>query len=125
SSQSWRQAGSQSVRRRCDLVPAKTLIHLSQAALPHLDLPTPDYDRAALSVGIVHIGVGGFHRAHQAMYLDSLMNRGQALDWAICGLGVLPGDARMRDALKVHDCFYTLAFKHLYCKYAARYIGSI
>ncbi len=113
------------MRRRCDLVPAKTLIHLSQAALPHLDLPTPDYDRAALSVGIVHIGVGGFHRAHQAMYLDSLMNRGQALDWAICGLGVLPGDARMRDALKAQDGLYTLAIKHPDGTIEARVIGSI
>ena len=43
------------------------------------------YDRAHVSVGIVHFGVGGFHRAHQAMYVDSLMDQGKALDWGICG----------------------------------------
>ena len=47
----------------------------------------------ALRVGIVHFGVGGFHRAHQAMYLDRLMNEGKALDWAICGVGSSPGRA--------------------------------
>ena len=56
-----------------------------------------------MSVGIVHIGVGGFHRAHQAVYLDELMADGLARDWAVCGVGVLPGDARMRDALRSRD----------------------
>lgn len=60
-------------------------------------LATPRYDRSALTAGIVHFGVGGFHRAHQAMYLDRLMNAGRALDWAICGVGVLPGDAQAGD----------------------------
>ena len=53
----------------------------------------PGYDRSAVTAGIVHFGVGGFHRAHQAMYLDRLMNHGKALDWGICGVGVMPGDA--------------------------------
>src|ERR1700761_9711025 len=75
-------------------------------------VPTPEYDRARVSVGIVHFGVGGFHRAHQAMYLDRLMNEGKALDWGICGVGVLPGDARMRDALVAQDFLYTLVAKH-------------
>ena len=35
----------------------------------------PDYDRSAMTTGIVHIGVGGFHRAHEAAYLDRLMRR--------------------------------------------------
>ena len=45
------------------------------------ELARPAYDRSALRTGIVHFGVGGFHRAHEAMYLDRLMNAGQALDW--------------------------------------------
>jgi mannitol-1-phosphate/altronate dehydrogenase len=44
-----------------------------------------------------HLGVGGFHQAHRAMYLDRLMNQGQAVDWAICAMGVMPSDAHMRD----------------------------
>jgi mannitol 2-dehydrogenase len=100
-------------------------MELSQAALPQLGIPVPAYDRAALKIGIVHIGVGGFHRAHQAMYLDALMNRGLALDWAICGLGVLPGDAAMRDALLAQNGLYTLVIKHPDGTTEARVIGSI
>ncbi|GGP16592.1 mannitol dehydrogenase family protein [Nonomuraea glycinis] len=85
----------------------------------------PAYDRSKLTVGIVHFGVGGFHRAHQAMYLDRLMNEGKAHDWAICGVGVLPGDARMRDALTAQDCLYTLVEKHPDGTYEARVVGSI
>jgi len=50
----------------------------------------PAYRREDLRVGIVHIGVGNFHRAHQAMYLDRLLNQGEAAGWAICGVGLLP-----------------------------------
>ncbi|MDP9848729.1 mannitol dehydrogenase family protein [Streptosporangium lutulentum] len=85
----------------------------------------PSYDRSELTVGIVHFGVGGFHRAHQAMYLDRLMDAGKAHDWAICGAGVLPGDARMRDALTAQDGLYTLVVKHPDGALEARVIGSI
>ena len=87
-------------------------------------LPTPGYDRSVLRVGIVHLGVGGFHRAHQAMYLDRLMNQGLALDWAICGVGVLPADSRMRAALQAQDGLYTLVRKSADGTYDARVIGS-
>ncbi|GAB3096101.1 mannitol dehydrogenase family protein [Isoptericola nanjingensis] len=89
------------------------------------DLAVPQYDRSRLRAGIVHLGVGGFHRAHQAMYLDRLMNAGQALDWAICGVGVLPHDARMRDALAAQDGMYTLVLKHPDGTLEGRVIGSI
>ncbi len=63
----------------------------------------PSYDRAALSPGIVHIGCGNFHRAHQAVYLDDLFALGEGHDWAIVGAGVRAGDARMRDLLATQD----------------------
>ncbi|MGN6126034.1 MAG: mannitol dehydrogenase family protein, partial [Humibacter sp.] len=85
----------------------------------------PNYDRDDLRVGIVHFGVGGFHRAHQAMVLDRLMNEGEALDWAICGVGVLPGDRAMRDALLAQGGRYTLVLKHPDGTREARTIGSI
>lgn len=88
-------------------------------------VPVPTYDREQVTVGIVHIGVGGFHRAHQAMYLDRLMNDGAALDWGICGVGVLPGDAAMRDALRAQDGLYTLVLKHPDGTYEPRVIGSL
>ena len=68
----------------------------------------PDYDRSRLTPGIVHIGLGNFHRAHMAVYLDDLMAMGLAQDWAIIGAGVRAGDARMRDALKAQDCLSTV-----------------
>ncbi len=77
-----------------------------------LDLPEavsyPSYDRGRLSPGIVHIGVGNFHRAHQAWYLHRLMQAGQAHDWAIIGAGVRPADAAQRDRLLAQDCLTTL-----------------
>ena len=71
-------------------------------------LSVPAYDRAALTPGIVHFGVGNFHRAHQAYYLDALFNAGRAHDWAIVGAGVMPSDARMRDTLARQDYLSTL-----------------
>ncbi|MGV8885331.1 MAG: mannitol dehydrogenase family protein [Microbacteriaceae bacterium] len=88
-------------------------------------LAVPAYDRSAVTAGIVHFGVGGFHRAHQAMVLDELMNAGQALDWGIVGVGVLPSDARMRDVMRTQDCLYTLVYKHADGTREARVIGSI
>ncbi len=95
--------------------------------LPRLpaNIGRPGYDRSRVTVGIVHIGVGSFHRAHQAVYLDDLMNRGEAMEWGICGVGLLPGDARMRDALHAQDGLYTLVVKHPSGEHTARVVGSM
>ncbi|MGW5145162.1 mannitol dehydrogenase family protein [Rhodococcus koreensis] len=85
----------------------------------------PNYDRGDITVGIVHFGVGGFHRAHQAMYVDRLLRRGQARDWGICGVGVLPGDRRMKDVLDAQDGLYTLALRHADGTWDVSVIGSI
>jgi len=85
----------------------------------------PAYDRAGLTAGIVHIGVGSFHRAHQALIIDDLLNQGLARDWAICGVGVMPADAAMRDALMAQDGLYTLVAKHPDGRLEARVVGSI
>ncbi|WP_252440667.1 mannitol dehydrogenase family protein [Pseudonocardia humida] len=100
---------------------------LNAAALSalHPSVAVPRYDRGAVRAGIVHVGVGAFHRAHQAMYLDRLMNEGKALEWGICGVGVLPGDRRMRDALVAQDFLYTLVEKGPDGSQDARVIGSI
>jgi hypothetical protein len=89
------------------------------------EVATPDYDRGQLRVGVVHIGVGGFHRAHQAMYLDRLMNQGKALDWAICGVGVLPSDRHMAEVMAAQDGLYTLIVKHPDGALEPRVVGSI
>ncbi|MAZ06799.1 mannitol dehydrogenase family protein [Marinobacter sp. SS8-8] len=76
------------------------------------DLPSgvsrPQYNRANLKHGIVHIGVGGFHRAHQAMYTDRLLQQGGNDDWAICGVGLREADRTMQSVLAEQDCLYTL-----------------
>ncbi len=88
-------------------------------------LPVPSYDRSLVTPGVVHVGVGGFHRAHQAMYHDRLMNQGAALDWGICGVGVMPADRRMKQVLDAQDGLYTLVLKHSDGTYEPRVIGSI
>jgi len=88
---------------------ATTLAELSRAQRDGLALPR--YDRSQVTAGIVHIGVGGFHRAHQAMYIDTLLNAGLADGWGICGVGLLPGDARMAAALRDQDGLYCLLEK--------------
>jgi mannitol 2-dehydrogenase len=88
-------------------------------------VPRPAYDRARVTTGVVHFGVGGFHRAHQAAYHDRLMNEGKALDWGICGVGVMPADRRMKEALDAQDGLYTLVVKHTDGTYEPRVIGAI
>lgn len=69
-------------------------------------IPVPTYDRSMLRPRILHLGVGGFHRAHLALYVHELAGAGS--DWGIRGLGLLPGDRRMREALEPQDFLYTL-----------------
>lgn len=72
------------------------------------EVQLPAYSLSDTRQGITHIGVGGFHRAHQAYYTDALMNTGEALDWAICGVGLRAEDRRARDDLKEQDYLFTL-----------------
>ncbi len=95
------------------------------SALASSTVPGPSYDRSRVATGVVHFGVGGFHRAHQAMYHDRLMNEGKALEWGICGVGVMPGDRAMKEALDAQDGLYTLVVKHADGTYEPRVIGSI
>src|SRR5690348_12695166 len=83
--------------------------HLSQHTLPaiaSIGVPVPQYDRSALVPRILHLGVGGFHRAHMALYTDDVANSGD--DWGIRGVGILDGDRRMADVLRSQDHLYTL-----------------
>src|SRR5215469_13549253 len=100
---------------------------LSERTMPRWAerLPGPAYDRRLVTPGVVHFGVGGFHRAHEAMYHDRLMNAGMALDWGICGVGVTPADRLMQRALDAQDGLYTLVIKHSDGTYEPRVIGSI
>jgi mannitol 2-dehydrogenase len=85
-------------------------VALSDRTLGQLpgSISAPGYDRSGLTAGIVHIGLGNFHRAHQAWYLHRLMRLGLAQDWAIIGAGIRAYDAAMREKLLAQDCLTTL-----------------
>jgi len=88
-------------------------------------LSTPLYDRSATTAGIVHIGVGGFHRSHQAYYIHQLLRDGNHSDWAICGIGLREGDRTIANVLAAQDGLYTLITQHPDGKDTCEVIGSI
>ena len=102
-------------------------VRLSDATLVTLSarMPVPTYERRAGTAAIVHLGVGGFHRAHQAMYVERLLNAGVSPKWRICGVGVLASDRPTRQALAAQDHLYTLVQKHGNGRYEPRVIGAI
>ena len=102
------------------------MIRLSLATLDNLPttVTRPTYAREDISAGIVHFGIGNFHRAHQAMYLDQLMSAGKAHDWAIIGAGVFEGERRGRDTLMAQDWLTTLVEQSAEVS-QARVIGSM
>lgn len=85
----------------------------------------PDYDRSQVRVGMVHFGTGAFHRSHQAMCIDQLMNVGQALDWGICAVDVLRPDRHKARVFAAQDGLYTLMVKHADGTIEPRVIGSL
>ncbi|KJS16340.1 MAG: mannitol dehydrogenase [Hoeflea sp. BRH_c9] len=86
---------------------ALPLCNATLASLP-ANVITPGYDRKALTAGIVHVGVGNFHRAHQASYFHRLFEMGQDQDWAIVGAGMMHFDKAMREKLAAQDWLTTV-----------------
>ena len=85
-----------------------SLLDLNNKNLPKFNITKPQYDRSKLTPGIVHIGVGNFHRAHFSWYLHRLMQKNKNLDWGIIGSGVLDYDHQMQQKLKKQDFLTTL-----------------
>jgi len=83
---------------------------LSTANLHRLpdQIRRPAYDRSRVTPGIVHLGIGAFHRAHQAVVIDDLL-AGGATDWGIVGASLRSPETR--DALAPQDCLYTVAVR--------------
>ena len=81
---------------------------LSDARLGSLPaaIATPRYDRANETPGIVHLGLGAFHRAHQAVFVDDCLSAGET-GWGIVGASLRSADTR--DALGPQDELYTLS----------------
>ena len=88
---------------RTDAIPVRDA---TLALIGARGVTVPSYDRARLVPRIAHVGVGGFHRAHMALYTDDVAAAGS--DWGIGGVGLLPGDGRMATALGAQDHLYTL-----------------
>ncbi|WP_344475919.1 mannitol dehydrogenase family protein [Kineococcus aurantiacus] len=87
---------------------------------------TPDYDRAGVRTGIVHIGVGAFHRAHQAVYLDDLLAIDDAAkEFGLIGVNLLPSDTAFSATLRRQDGLYTVLERRNDGSTEARIIGSI
>ena len=84
----------------------------------------PAYDRRSVRAGVVHLGPGAFHRAHQALFHERLLTAGHH-DWGICGVGLLPSDRPVLDALRAQDGLYTLVEKHPDGSVVPRVVGSI
>ncbi|MGB7487357.1 MAG: hypothetical protein WA901_14285, partial [Phormidesmis sp.] len=108
-------------------------IRLSQALLAESSeqlkrVRLPRYNRAKVTNVIVHIGVGGFHRSHQALYIDNYIEKQSEQKsesrWGICGIGLLKYDEKMQAALQSQDCLYTLVERSSK-EDTARVIGAI
>ena len=94
------------------------------SALP-ANIKRPKYDRESLTPGIIHIGLGNFHRAHQSWYLHRLMQDGLAQDWAIIGAGMRPYDEAQREKLAAQDYLTTLIELDPEAGTSAEVIGSM
>jgi mannitol 2-dehydrogenase len=93
------------------------------AQLPR-EISRPNYHRSDLSAGVVHFGVGNFHRAHQAVYMDDLFLAGLDRDWAIIGAGVRDADIVLREKLAEQDWLTTVVEQEADAT-MARVIGSM
>ena len=91
-------------------------------AIEALGVSVPHYDRRVLAPRILHLGVGGFHRAHLARYVDELAE--DSGGWAIRGVGLLDSDRRMADVLHSQDYLYTLIERDSDASWP-RVVGSI
>lgn len=100
-------------------------LSLATAGVIAADVALPHYDRRAVTPGIVHIGVGNFHRAHQALVINRLLRESRATEWGIKGLALLPGDEPLARAMQKQDGLYTLVEKHSDGTWDLRIIGSI
>lgn len=102
-------------------------IVLKQSSLSqiHSSVKVPSYNRESIQAGIVHIGVGGFHRSHQAYYIHQLMAQYNALEWGICGVGLRQADQNIAKALQDQDGLYTLITQHPNGDIDNEVIGSI
>ncbi len=103
------------------------IIQLNNDNIPKLiaRIPCPTYNRQELKPGIVHVGVGGFHRSHQAYYIHQLLEKHDTMNWGICGVGLREADRKIGAILKRQDYMYTLIVQHPNGTISSEVIGAI
>ena len=94
-----------------DFLPAKVVV--------------PSYDRDVIKTSVLHIGVGNFHRSHQAYYVNELIDKHKELNYGICGVDLLDSNRKMYNILKDQDGLYTVYIKEANGAHKAKIIGSI
>lgn len=99
---------------------------LNNASLSRLPgtVTIPEYDRSKVTPGIVHVGVGNFHRSHEAYYTEQLLKKGEK-NWGICGICLLERDLPMYNTLVDQDGLYTLVEKETDGSQVVSVIGSL
>lgn len=97
---------------------------LNASNLGKINLSKPTYTRDEVPVKIAHFGVGAFHRSHQAIYLDALLEQGSST-WGICGIGVMPQDKAVHECFRNQDGLYTLTTIDSNQAAHTRVVGSI
>lgn len=102
-------------------------MQLNNKTLHSLDrrIHIPAYDRSSISAGIVHIGIGNFHRSHQAYIIDRYIRETNSNTWGICAVGLLPQDEQISKRMEQQDCLFTLTEKKEDGTVNVRVIGSI
>lgn len=113
----WSRANILTVRSFFMKLNQSNLEAISQTA--HI----PAYDRSAIKCGIMHMSIGGFHRSHQAVYVDEVLARGNT-DWGICAIGLMPQDKDHIEKLQQQDNLYTILERTAEAD-SARVVGSI
>jgi mannitol 2-dehydrogenase len=101
------------------------VLNAKNIALLPKEVKIPGYDRSKIKTGIAHIGVGGFHRSHEAFYTDEVLHLQNTNNWGICGISLLESDRTLFDTLVQQDGLYTLMIREPDGNLSARVIGSI
>ncbi len=89
------------------------------------EVAVPAYERSKIKTGIAHIGIGGFHRAHEAYYTDQILHNGGVTNWGICGIALLETDRKIYNVLAEQDGLFTLMTTEPDGTLDVRVIGSI
>jgi mannitol 2-dehydrogenase len=104
---------------------APVKLNAKNLSLISREVEIPSYDRSKIKAGIVHVGIGGFHRSHEAFYTDQVLHNHNEAEWGICGVAMLEADRKIFDVLSDQDGLYTLIVKQSDGTITAKVIGSI